>query len=396
MARSANTISQSEFSALLKTLPAGTRVKLTLAVSLTFATIGPLITLGEPYLDENYILQFLATTLFSALIPANIIWNLHRIRRMLLTGMVIVLLFWGWIYTQNRSRDSQAAVPFAAEDASLQAQRRMLLATAGTVFIALGYGLFIMLVTREMQERSRAEAEIRVARDIQTSLLPAELGAQAGCEAYGVMRPAASVGGDYFDRFVISPHQTLFIVADISGHGVGAGILAAMFKSTVWMELRHTRDLTTLLQHLNEAFHALTDRKTFVTCAMLLLDRQNNRATLATAGHPPIVQIDGQSQRLQKHHTGNLALGLISRTAFSEKTVSFRPGDTFVLYTDGTFEAMNPQGDMFGEERLQQVLARQTGRPPRQLCEAVLQAVREFQQGQFQMDDITLLAVRCG
>ena len=401
MPRSKTAYDRAEFKALLKNLPLSTRIKLTLAVALIFATLGPLITLGEPQLDESYLSQFLVSTLFSALITANIIWNLYHVRRMIVMGAVIVFSFLGWTFIQkplgqmNTDTDT-APILSATEQMEVQAQRRMLLVLAGTVFVSIGYSLFIMLVSREMQKRSRAEAELSVARDIQTALLPADPGNEDGCASYGVMLPAAEVGGDYFDRFPISSQQTLFIVADIAGHGVGAGILAAMFKSAVWMELRHTIGLAALLQHLNEAFHALTDRKTFVTCAMLLLDRQDGQAILATAGHPPIFQIDGQSQRLQKHHTHDLALGLMPQAQFSVKTVSFQPGDTFVLYTDGAFEAMNPHGDMFGEARLQRLLARLAGQPPRQLCESVLQEIQEFQREQRRMDDITLLAIRCG
>ncbi len=327
--------------------------------------------------------MFLVSTLFSALIAASIIWNLYHARRMMMMGAVIVFLFLGWTFSQKSTRQQNANAALSmphTEQTEVQAQRRMLLVVAGAVFVSIGYGLFIMLVSREMQNRSRAEAEISVARDIQNALLPADPGNEDGYESYGVMLPAAEVGGDYFDRFPISSRQTLFIVADIAGHGVGAGILAAMFKSAVWMELRHTTDLAALLRHLNAAFHALTDRKTFVTCAMLLLDRQDGQATLATAGHPPIFQMDGRSRQLQKHHTGDLALGLMPQVSFSVKTVSFQPGDTFVLYTNSAFEAMNAQGNMFGEERLQRLFALLTGRPPRQLCESTLREIQDFQQ----------------
>ncbi len=384
-----------ELVALIGSLPRGLRLRLTLAVVLIFAVIGPLSRLGETFLDDRFWIHLLITTLFTALIAGNIIWNLHRPRYLLLFLILLLGLFAAWMRETRSSSQDRPESLFSAEMEKQQSRRRSMLVLFGTALMAAGYSMFITLVMREMRRRTRAEAEIRVAREIQTSLLPELHTVQSGLEVHGMMQPAAEVGGDYFDSIRLTPEKTLFVIADVSGHGVGAGILAAMFKSSVWMELRHTEDLASQLRHLNESFYGMIDPRSFITCALLLVDRGGGTVSLATAGHPPILHVAASGGGVRKYETGGFALGLIPQADYTAQSLPYVPGDLFVLYTDGAFEAMDSRGEQLGEERFQRMVAEHAARPPQELCETVLQEIRRFQGNAMPADDITLLAFRC-
>ena len=259
------------------------------------------------------------------------------------------------------------------------------------VLIAAGYIVFLRVVRKEAGERARFETEIKIAQDIQQSLLPPSTFTVSWMSAAGLTIPTSEVGGDFFDLIQINEDQIVMAVADVTGHGVGAGILSAMTKSALHTEIAHNPSPSDILRNLNRTVYDLTEDQMFVTFAYLYIDRRLGQIFYTTAGHPAVFMKCEGSGQVESLRTTNIGLGLKNEFPFSSQKVTFHKGDCILMYTDGVLEAMNRSGDQFGEERLMSCLQRSPD-SPLSLCKHIQNTVKEFTGTDAFQDDITLLA----
>jgi len=262
------------------------------------------------------------------------------------------------------------------------------------VLLIAGYMMFTSVIRAEIRRRARLESEVRIAQGIQQSLLPAVPFESPGCSIYGATLPAGEVGGDYFDIVSLPDGRLALAIADVTGHGVGAGILSAMTKSALRLQLAHDANPESVLLHLNEAIYEVSDKKTFVTFAYALISPSESQITLATAGHPPVIHRAGRSRVVTPLRSKNVALGMRRDVSFPGiMMVRYQAGDLLLLYTDGLLEVTNSSGEQFGEQ-LHSRLARAEG-SPREITEGLLEEVRRFSghSAAFE-DDISLMCVR--
>jgi len=246
------------------------------------------------------------------------------------------------------------------------------------------------LVERE-RERQRLEQELSIAREIQQALLPQGLQDYPHLTMTGVHRPCHEVGGDYFDVFPISEDRTAFLIADVSGKGLGAALLTTMLQgalSGMTLGVDPARVFHQMNRFLCE--HAIVGRYATMFFGMLGRD---GRLEFIRAGHPsPMLLRGGAVSDL--YSGGSFPVGLLEEATFTTTAIQLEPGDTLLLFTDGVNEAEDPQGKLFGFSRLREVLASHEGDSLESLQQAVLDAVEGFSVGASQSDDITLLAVR--
>lgn len=246
------------------------------------------------------------------------------------------------------------------------------------------------LVARE-RERQRLEQEINIARDIQQGLLPRNFGDYPHLAVAGCNFPCLSVGGDYFDVFALPDHRTAFIIADVSGKGLGAALLTTMVQGTL-SGLALGTDPARVINHLNQFLcnHAEVGR--YATMFFGIVDEQGNLGYI-NAGHPsPILIREGKP--LEAFTEGSFPVGLVPEAEYTSVSVKLEPGDTLVLFSDGVTEAMDPGEELFTAARLREVLSGQQDTPLDELQKKVLQAVENFAQGASQADDLTLLLIR--
>ncbi len=288
---------------------------------------------------------------------------------------------------------SSGAVLTAAELDAVYVQRGII----GIAIIALlvtGYVMFISVIRGEIRRRARLEAEVRIAQGIQQSLLPKAPFDSPACSIYGATLPAGEVGGDYYDIIPLTNGQVALAIADVTGHGVGAGILSAMTKSALHLQLNHERDPESVLSNLNKVVYEVSDEKTFVTFAYGLIDSSTSAITLATAGHPPVFHRAEKTRVVTPLRSRNLALGMRQDASFSGAiTVRYQAGDLLLLYTDGLLEATNSSGEQFGEG-LPQRLSKSEG-TPLEIVTGLLEELRQFAGGPAGYeDDVSLVCVR--
>jgi len=246
------------------------------------------------------------------------------------------------------------------------------------------------LVERE-RERQRLEQEINIARDIQQALLPRNFPDTPNFSVTGVNFPCLSVGGDYFDVFPLSDGRTAFVIADVSGKGLGAAILTTMLQGALSGMTLGT-DPARVFNHVNRFLCDHSEVGRYATVFFGILDNAGHLEFI-NAGHPsPFLIRRGAAD--EAFTEGSYPVGLVPEAEYTAACLKLEPGDTLVLFTDGVTEAMDPDEQLFGVPRLKTVLTGQLECPLEQLQKCVLEAVENFTRGARQADDLTLLIVR--
>jgi phosphoserine phosphatase RsbU/P len=246
------------------------------------------------------------------------------------------------------------------------------------------------LVERE-RERQRLEQEINIARDIQQALLPRDFREYPHLAVTGFNLPCLSVGGDYFDVFPLSDGRTAFLIADVSGKGLGAALLTTMLQGALSGMTLGT-DPARVFSHINRFLCDHSEVGRYATMFFGLLDQQGHLEFI-NAGHPsPFLIRRGAAE--EAFTEGSFPVGLVPEAQYTAVCLQLEPGDTLVLFSDGVTEAADPDEQMFGIARLKQLLTGQMECPLEQLQKCVLEAVENFARGAHQADDLTLLIVR--
>jgi sigma-B regulation protein RsbU (phosphoserine phosphatase) len=208
------------------------------------------------------------------------------------------------------------------------------------------------------------------------------------------------VGGDYFDFIRHGDHVDL-VIADVSGHSVGAALIMAEMRSTLKAEMRRNRlappPTAEILSALNEAlFSDLSASELFITMFYLRYELDTRRLDYANAGHNPPLLLRRGGRSCQPLDADGLILGVRPRVRFEEQSLTLQPGDGLLLYTDGVTEAQNETGEFFGLQHLCRALQVHRDLPPERLLQALQDDLQRFRGRQEADDDISLVAVRIG
>ena len=246
------------------------------------------------------------------------------------------------------------------------------------------------LVERE-RERQRIEQELDIARNIQQALIPHGFHDYPYLAISGIHTPCLEVGGDYFDVFPISDDRTAFLIADVSGKGLGAALLTTMLQGAL-SGMTIGADPLRVFHHINRFLCEHSQLGRYATMFFGIL-HASGRMEYISAGHPsPLLIRNGQVTEL--YTTGSFPVGLIPEAEYEAHEVNLQMDDTLVLFSDGVTEATDSAQQLYGDSRLQEVLASHHAAPLDQLQKEVLNSVETFAHGASQADDITLLLVR--
>jgi serine phosphatase RsbU (regulator of sigma subunit) len=268
-------------------------------------------------------------------------------------------------------------------------QRLILDASCLMVAMLLGYRLFLNFANTEGIAHIQLETELALAHRLQKTLVPTFSYRGLGLEAYGRTIPSAEVGGDLVD--LMADTQGVFAyLADVSGHGIPAGVLMGMVKSSVRQGLLAKFSLPVLLDSVNAVLPSVKEPDMFVTFAALRFDTSDT-AEFALAGHPPLLHFSHAAQCVSRRAMIQYPLGLMSAGGYVSERVQFGPCDIFALVTDGLIETLNPKDEEFGLSRLEHLLLQNAKRPLPEIFDALIAAVSTFGP---QKDDRTVLLVR--
>jgi cytochrome c oxidase subunit IV len=269
--------------------------------------------------------------------------------------------------------------------------RRRIVMDGSCLFVTsmLGYRLFLSFATTEGIAHVALQTELSFAHAIQSTLVPPISYGGRGLDVFGCTVPSAKVGGDLVD-LVADGDRVFVYLADVSGHGISAGILMGMLKTAIRQASPTQQPLPALLESVNAVLPAVKEPEMYATLAGLRFEA-SSQVEIALAGHPPMLHYHQKSQEISRCAMQQYPLGLVAEPGYVSAQVSCEPGDLFVVVSDGLIETVNADDEEFGLARLgKSVVAHATEGLP-EIYEALMQAVSDFGE---QRDDRTVLIVR--
>ena len=250
---------------------------------------------------------------------------------------------------------------------------------------ALGYVAARQTLERDYQ-LGEIQKELEVARRIQLSILPSEFPPSPNFSVAARYIPMTSVAGDFYDFLVANDTQAGLLIADVSGHGVPAALIASMVKLAATSQRAHASDPAALLSGMNAALCGNTQSQ-FVTAAYVHLDATAAQIRYSAAGHPPMLLLrNGQASSIQEN---GLMLAAFDFATYANATHPLQSGDRLVLYTDGIVEAANSTGEFFGTDALLAELQKTARLSPSDTADSILASIRNWSATQD--DDWTVL-----
>ena len=235
------------------------------------------------------------------------------------------------------------------------------------------------------------EDELAIAREIQASILPSGVPELSRLSISAAYLPMTAVAGDFYWFIAVDPHRAGFLVADVSGHGVPAALIASMIKVAMQSAVTCASDPGMVLRGVECALSAQL-RGQFVSAAYLWLDTENRTALYSAAGHPPLLR--WSQGKLESIQSNGLIFGVMSGCEYPVREISITSGDRFLLYTDGLIEPENVNGESFGDRKLGEVVCESQLIPSSELSDRLLSELRHWQPASSaQQDDITLIVI---
>ena len=283
------------------------------------------------------------------------------------------------------------------------------LAELGKSFNSMTENLEKLLVVAK--EKERLQSEIEIAREVQSQLYPRVVPRTRQLNVTAICQPARIVSGDYYDYELIRDSQIALAIGDVAGKGISAALLMATLQSSLrtqlqsWLEVAAVAGSGTgngtvvprvstsqLVSRLNNQLHSYTSSEKYATFLLGVYDEPSGSFSYTNAGHlPPILVRDGAGTRLDVNGT---VVGAFPFSVYGESRVDLRSGDLLVCFTDGITEPENEYGEMFGEDRLVDVVVRNAHRSEQEIIDIVLHSVRQWTASEELQDDMTMLLAR--
>lgn len=281
---------------------------------------------------------------------------------------------------------------------------QLLIAIVTINAIALGIGIvFSRRMRKEVvgdlgerrvhaREQLRMREELQYARELQLSMLPECAPSLPWADICSISVPATEVGGDYYDYFVEDGRIAL-VCGDVAGHGMAAGLVLAGLRAGFTLMRESLHDPGDVLRRLHDLVTQTSRRRMLVTVSVVLIDSTTRQATIASAGHPPVIlrRADGSVETIDLFAP---PLGVRLPVNIPQRTLDVAPGDLFLLHSDGIYETRSLTGDDYGLDRLADVVRTHGGGTAEELRNAILDDVATFRGTREAADDMTLVVCR--
>jgi len=275
---------------------------------------------------------------------------------------------------------------------------RLLKTVASQTALALSNAELTSAIAVEIGRREKLNREIEIAREVQERLFPQHLPEISGLDYFGRCRTALGVGGDYYDFLALPDGKLGVALGDVSGKGIAAALTMASLQASLRADaMRAGNDIASLITRVNAMLYDASTEDRYATLFYAQYDPATHRLSYVNAGHCPPILLrtatkGGAVERLDQ--AGGTVVGLLPECAYEQAEISLSPGDLLVIYTDGFSEAMNPNLEEWGENRLMDAIAACNGLPAKDSIAKIMQATDAFASGAPQSDDMTLVILR--
>jgi serine phosphatase RsbU (regulator of sigma subunit) len=245
---------------------------------------------------------------------------------------------------------------------------------------------------KSLEERQKSEQDLILAQQTQESLLPRALPAFENYRVHAFNHPTRYVGGDFYDFRKLNSADWVGVLADVSGKGMFAALLSSMVLGALSMEFRSRTDATEVLHHINQLLCEKSLPAQFVTLFLFLLNPDGNGRFIG-AGHTPAYLFRYATGKIEELNSESCVLGMFDTIPYPSRTFHLGKGDILVVYSDGLTDAEDPGDEMFGTERLLNMIRLEAPFGSQRLEQAFHKAIEDFTQGTAQTDDITFIIV---
>lgn len=278
--------------------------------------------------------------------------------------------------------------------------RSLGLVRAGANYEPLGFTAFVgalgFIAARRFLDNEKQllalNNELAMARRIQSSVLPRQAPAVPGIEVAARYLPMTAVAGDFYDFLPVDDRRLGILVADVSGHGVPAALIASMVKVAFASQAGHATDPARLLSGMNQIFCGKIEEG-FITACYLLFDEEACELRYASAGHPPALLWHRSDGGLQECSESGIILGRFSEARYTNTSRPLMAGDRILIYTDGVLEAVNRSGEFFGDTQLKALVASSGALGPDGFADLLLKRLAAWSGKAALDDDVTLVTV---
>jgi len=332
-------------------------------------------------------------TLFSALVTGTVFFGALPVFRYINNSVIVAAIAAMMVMMLRRSGDRDFAViriglfifgAFAILD-NLERSFNVEPYGFAVLLVCLGYVAARRTLKRE-EEYGEIQRELELASRIQLSLLPGTFPSSDAFRIAARYVPVKSVAGDFYDVIAADAGHVGLLIADVSGHGVPAALIASMVKMAAVSQRDNAAHPAQLLSGMNRALCGNTQGQ-YVTAAYVFVDGENKELRYAAAGHPSMMHL--RNGTVSEIAENGLLLAAVDGITYTEIAVALEPGDRLLLYTDGMVEARNAAGAMFGEAALFAALEKSAGLAPDEAAERIIALVQQWAPSQD--DDLTLL-----
>jgi sigma-B regulation protein RsbU (phosphoserine phosphatase) len=288
--------------------------------------------------------------------------------------------------------EKRSEAPYSSTDV------RLLKSVATQTALALSNAELTSAIAVEIGRREKLNREIEIAREVQERLFPQRLPEIASLDYFGRCRTALGVGGDYYDFLALPEGKLGVALGDVSGKGIAAALTMASLQASLRADaMRAGNDIAGLITRVNAMLYDASTEDRYATLFYAQYDPTTHRLSYVNAGHCPPILLRSTAnhaavERLDQ--AGGTVVGLLPECAYEQAEISLAPGDLLVIYTDGFSEAMNPNLEEWGEERLIHAIASCAGLPAKDSISKIMQAADAFASGAPQSDDMTLVILR--
>lgn len=249
---------------------------------------------------------------------------------------------------------------------------------------------------QELKEQERMLQELATARKIQQAMLPSEAPESKTLNIDFYAQSASEVGGDYFDFLPLDDHQMAIVIGDVTGHGVPAALLMAMVRSCLHTQVLSNHQISDVMAVANNTVYKGSYERRLMTFFYSILDTQTGLLRFANAGHLHPYLFRAKEKQVQQLEVSSYPLGVKANSNYPEQQIQLSDGDLLLFYSDGIIEAMNPQGEEFGFERMEEAIARHGDLCASDIVKGLLLDWRRFtlEGDRPPEDDVTVVAVK--
>ena len=274
-----------------------------------------------------------------------------------------------------------------------RAERRLLRASADQFALLLENAR----LAERVMEQEKLQRDLALAAEVQKRLLPRQSLETRAASFAAVSIPARSIGGDYCDILDLGDDRTGVALADVAGKGVAAALIMCVVQASLRViAMERNMPLPALAAKMNHFLFRSTGPNSYATFFYGQLDERSREFRYVNAGHNPpyLLRRDGVSPQLEELSTGGTIIGMFAQTNYDEGATYLEPGDVLMIFSDGVTEALNPDGDEFGEERLKGLLRQVSNLPVEEMSARISRELKAWMQDAAQHDDLTFVMMK--